>query len=90
MSTYSTNLMINALTDAVSAAHAAGRIDDDTLASLFENEPESVVFYAGGDDEPWDEDDVAAISAVGERDASAKLAYWMDAVDELGRDRIAA
>lgn len=70
--------------DALKAA-AEAAVEDDTLdVSVFDHEPRSQVFFPNPE-EPWDEDDVETINLVGEKDVAAKIAYWRDVVNGVGK-----
>ena len=72
----SDSIILDALETAVYAAVEAGRLD----SSVFDREPQSHVFYPEPD-APWDDDDVAAIKAVGQQDVAAKIEYWRGVLD---------
>lgn len=42
------------------------------------NKPKSHVFIPGEDFDPYDEDDVAAVKQVMEKDAAAQIDYWRE------------
>lgn len=74
--TASAHIILDALESAAREAVDRGELDDN----VFDHEPQSTVFYPEPD-EPWDEDDVAAIKAVGDQDVHAKIAYWSQVLD---------
>ncbi|ABE67728.1 hypothetical protein Wildcat_148 [Mycobacterium phage Wildcat] len=71
------DIILNALMDAVHEKVDQGKIDPE----VFEHEPQSHVFYPEPG-EYWDEDDVAAIKAVGESDVQAKINYYISIINQ--------
>lgn len=66
-------------------AAAEREVGDGFLdAGVFDGVPVSHVFVPEPG-EPWDEDDVAAVRAVGEADVAAKIAYWRRVLDRVSR-----
>ncbi|UJD21189.1 hypothetical protein SEA_SORORFAGO_92 [Mycobacterium phage SororFago] len=72
----STYVIYEALENAVYEAIDAGKLDPEALDGL----PTSTVFYPEPG-EPWDEDDVAAIHAVGMSDLEAKIGFYRNLLD---------
>ncbi|AKF14256.1 hypothetical protein SEA_LUCHADOR_92 [Mycobacterium phage Luchador] len=72
----SLHIIYAALENAVYEAIDAGTIDPEELDGL----PRSTVFYPEPG-EPWDEDDAAAIRAVGESDLAAKISFYSNLLD---------
>ncbi|QOP64405.1 hypothetical protein SEA_HEXBUG_36 [Gordonia phage Hexbug] len=64
-------------------AHAEQVLDPEDFAYAMNNEPQSVTFFPSAEDGPYDEDDVAAIRDVGDRDMHARVMYWQGLVDQL-------
>lgn len=75
------HIMLDALVAEAERLITEGRLDPE----VYEGEPVSHTFYPG--DEPWDEDDVASIKAVGQQDVSRKLAYWQRVIDTMQHDK---
>lgn len=72
----SQHIILDALESAVWEAVTEGRLD----RSVYDNAPKSHVFTPEPG-ECWDEDDVAAIKAVGQNDLAAKIRYYSQVLD---------
>lgn len=72
----SERVILNALQVCASEGVEAGWLDP----SVFENEPESCVFYPTAE-APWDDDDVAAVKMATGADLAAKIRYWQRVLD---------
>jgi len=79
------HVMLDALHQEVDRLADSGKIDTDTVQYLYENEPESIVFF--GEDLDHDyvdmEEAMETIRAVGERDLQSKIDYWVTALERL-------